>query len=176
MRRICVNASSMIVTCPLLCRISRGNVAPIIVGIPSGRHAVARSASGSPFAEDSRAACTLACHSFRCWGFKGGWGCAGIDASLARSHEPVMSGIGVEACCARAAIGAKTAAAQTIHAVGPNARLDFMARLLLFGGALEGVGGRNAKLSLFAAGQRHFEKQSARLTAQQRSSDRLYLI
>ena len=46
----------MIVTCPRLCRISIGNTAVIIPGIPSGRQATALVASGCPFASASRIA------------------------------------------------------------------------------------------------------------------------
>jgi hypothetical protein len=49
-----------------------GKVAPIIPGMPSGRHSVALFARGAPLASASRAARVLSCHSFRNCGFSGG--------------------------------------------------------------------------------------------------------
>src|SRR6266581_627895 len=126
----------MIVTWPLLCKISIGNGPDIIPGMPSGRHATTRSAIGCPFAFASRSACNLACHAFRYCGFSGGCGWAGIEASLARSHEPVMSGTAAEDCCALALTCANPAApaiiaiSQYLRGTRLQAHFESMATLL----------------------------------------------
>src|SRR5215510_16521903 len=138
----------MIVTCPLLCKISIGNGPAIIPGIPSGRHRTTRSAMGWPLALASRAACACACHSFRYCAFRGGCGGFGIEGSLARSHEPVMSGIFTDGCCAD-----RTEAVQTMRMMSsPNVLNNclivfaYIVTLLLY------HSGSGVRLNVFAAG------------------------
>ena len=62
----------MIVTCPLVCRISNGNGPCIIPGMPSGMQFTQLMPTGCPFAVASRLRCCAACHSFMKAGFNGG--------------------------------------------------------------------------------------------------------
>src|SRR5215467_6447696 len=115
------------------------------------------------------------------WGFNGGCDAAGIDASRARSHEPVMSGTlaAVWPATLATAVSIRTNVT-TIRMQHGAARKEILFALigisLLFPRPLESVRRRHRQFLLLAIRQRDLEQQARRLAAQKRRKDDFHFV
>src|SRR5215475_8845921 len=96
-----------------------------------------------------------------------------MDASRARSHDPVMSGTLVEACCARATGCADISATM---ASGKMILFEVIVASLLFRRPLKRVCGRNRQFLRLAAGKGNFKKQAGRLSIKERRKYDLHFV